>query len=164
MKTHATPFAPGGQKKLFPEQIQDTYQLKGKLHEPTVCPVCGAVYHTGRWQWIARPPQADEVRCTACHRIADGVPAGYLTIEGDFALQHRDELLKLLCHHVERALAEHPMERIIAIEDDGGRTTVTTTGVHLARDLGVALKSAFQGSLELHYGKDENLLRAHWQR
>jgi hypothetical protein len=36
--------------------------------------------------------------------------------------------------------------------------------VHLARDFGVALKLAFLGSLDLHYSKDENLLRAHWRR
>ncbi|MFL9936402.1 hypothetical protein P0D88_47140 [Paraburkholderia sp. RL18-103-BIB-C] len=52
--------------------------------------------------------------------------------------------------------------RIIAIKDESGKTIVTTTGVHLARDLGSALKAAFQGTLELKYSKDKNLLRAHW--
>ncbi len=164
MKPQTRPFKAGSQEKLFPQRGHDAYQLQQKLREPTVCPSCGAVYHEGRWQWAPRPPGAHEVVCSACHRIADGEPAGFVYIEGEFATQHRDELLHLLRHHEARARAEHAMERIIAIEDESGKTIVTTTGVHLARDLGSALKSAFQGTLALQYSKDQNLLRAYWRR
>ena len=43
-----------------------------------------------------RPSDADEVVCPACHRIADREPAGFVFIEGEFATQHRDELVHLL--------------------------------------------------------------------
>lgn len=56
------------------------------------------------------------------------------------------------------------MQRIMAIEDDSGKMIVTTTDIHLARDLGEALKAAFHGSLELKYSKEDNLLRAYWRR
>ena len=56
------------------------------------------------------------------------------------------------------------MERIMAIDENAGKTLVTTTDIHLARDLGTALKAAFQGTLELKYSKEENLVRAYWQR
>lgn len=155
---------PNGRKTLYEERLNDAYKLPQKLHEPTVCPKCGAVYHLGRWQWLPRPPDAREIICTACHRIADEAPAGYVNIEGQFASTHRDELMQLLLHHEEFARKEHPMERIIAIEENTEHTVVTTTDVHLARNLASALKAAFQGSLQLNYSKDENLLRAYWRR
>ena len=41
-----------------------------KLPEPTICPRCGAVYHEGRWQWMAHPPEdAHDETCQACHRV-----------------------------------------------------------------------------------------------
>jgi hypothetical protein len=32
------------------DHILDPYQARQKLHEGTVCPQCGAVYHDGRWR------------------------------------------------------------------------------------------------------------------
>ncbi|WP_262389657.1 BCAM0308 family protein [Cupriavidus campinensis] len=113
---------------------------------------------------VAPPPSAEEVVCPACHRIADREPAGFLNIEGEFAPQHREELVQLLRQHEARARATHVMQRIMAIEDDSGKMIVTTTDIHLARDLGEALKAAFHGSLELKYSKEDNLLRAYWRR
>jgi hypothetical protein len=165
MKTpNQTPYKAGQHEEIFPERGNDAYKLRQKLHEPTVCPTCGAVYHEGRWQWAERPPGAAEVVCSACHRLADQIPAGYVYIEGPFAAEHREELLHLLRNHETRARTEHPMERIMAIDEDDGKTVVTTTDIHLARDLGTALKAAFQGALELKYSKEENLVRAYWQR
>lgn len=164
MNDHTRPFKPGEHKPVYPGLEDDPYALRSKLSEPSVCPTCGAVYHDGRWQWLTRPEHAQEVVCTACHRTADGVPAGYVYIDGAFAVDHRSEVLDLVNHHAARARAEHPMERIIAIETEGDATVVTTTGVHLARDLGSALKSAFQGTLDLKYGPGEQLVRAYWRR
>jgi hypothetical protein len=56
------------------------------------------------------------------------------------------------------------MERIITIDERFERTVVTTTGIHLARELGAALERAFHGCLELKFSKAENLLRAYWHR
>ncbi|SDD72406.1 hypothetical protein SAMN05421548_12455 [Paraburkholderia lycopersici] len=164
MKSKDQPFKAGSHENVFPDLGHDAYKMQHKLPEPSVCPTCGAVYHEGRWQWATRPPGAHEVVCPACHRIADSEPAGYVYIEGDFATQHREELVHLLRHHEEQTRAEHALERIIAIEDEAGKTVVTTTGIHLARNLASALKAAFHGTLDLKYGKDENLLRAYWRR
>ena len=43
-------FHPIRHDRLLQETQHDTYKSKGKLHEPTVCPDCGAVFHAGRWQ------------------------------------------------------------------------------------------------------------------
>lgn len=155
------PFHPGNHKELFEERLNDSYKLPGKLHEPTVCPTCEAVYQKGRWQWLPRPENADEVVCAACHRIADNCPAGFINIEGKFAAEHRQEMLRLLHNHEDYAKKEHPMERIIAIDESPEQTVVTTTDIHLARNMAMALKDAFHGTLQLNYSLGQNLLRAY---
>ena len=75
---------------------------------------------------------ASEHLCPACHRIKDKYPAGHVTLEGKFLAEHRDEIMQLVHNEEARAKAEHPMERIMAIEQDGGKTVMTTTDLHLA--------------------------------
>lgn len=65
-------------------------------------------------------------------------------------------------HH--EAKAEHPLARIMTIEDAADGILVTTTDLHLARDLGDALHHAYQGKLEFHYNDAETRLRVHWHR
>ncbi len=147
---------------IFQERVHDAYKLKGKLPEPTVCPKCGAVFHAGRWQWMKAPAGAHQETCSACHREHDHFPAGYLTLQGVFFLTHRDEIMNLV-HNVEkRERAEHPLERIMAVEEKGGMTLVTTTDIHLARGIGEALHHAYKGELKYHYNPEENLLRVGW--
>ena len=50
------------------------------------------------------------------------------------------------------------------IEKTKQGTLVTTTDVHLARGIGEALHHAYQGELEFHFNKDQNLLRVNWRR
>lgn len=159
-----TGFRPVRRDKLIQERVHDTYMIKGKLSEPSVCPTCGAVYHKGRWQWLPRPDQAREQPCPACRRISDEFPAGYVTLSGGFLAQRRDEILHLIRNHAAKAQAEHPLERIIDMTDHDGGILVTTTDIHLARGIGEALEHAYQGELEFHYNEGENLLRVHWAR
>jgi NMD protein affecting ribosome stability and mRNA decay len=142
----------------------DTYQVKHKLHEPTVCPQCGAVYHDGHWQWLPKPAAAHEEMCPACHRIRDEFPAGYVSIGGSFFKAHREELLHLVRNEEARAKAEHPLKRIMKIKDQDDGILLTTTDIHLARGIGEALHHAYQGELEYHYNEQENLLRVVWER
>ena len=109
-------------------------------------------------------------RLEHCHpdiiscRIADDMPAGYVTLKGKFLPAHRDEILGLVNARGERARAKHPLQRIISVEHAGDAIVVTTTGVHVARGIAHALHAAFKGELKLRYSKDENLLRAEWKR
>lgn len=157
-------FRPVRRDQLRQERVHDTYKLKGKLAEPSVCPDCGAVYHAGRWQWGERPTGAQEVVCAACHRVRDRYPAGFVDVGGAFFGAHREEMVNLLRRHEEREKANHALARIMAIEDTADGVLVTTTDIHLARDLGEALHHAYQGELEYHYNDAENLLRVHWRR
>jgi hypothetical protein len=157
-------FRPGRHLEIFDDPSHDPYQDRAKLPEPSVCTDCGAVYHRGRWEWAAAPPNAGEARCTACRRIREDVPAGYVTIEGQFAMDHRDEIIALIKNLEAREKAEHPLQRVMSLARQDSRLVVTTTDVHLARGIGEALEHAYKGDLEYQYSKDTYLLRVHWQR
>lgn len=164
MKSRFAGFTPVRHDRLLQEFRHDPYQARHKLHEPTVCPQCGAVFHDGHWQWLPRPAGAHEAACPACQRIHDEFPAGYVSIGGAFFKDHREELLHLVKHEEARARAEHPVKRIMGIEDREDGILVTTTDIHLARGIGEALHHAYQGELEFHYNDQENLLRVVWER
>jgi NMD protein affecting ribosome stability and mRNA decay len=161
-QTHPAGFHPVRHDLLPPETVMDSYKAKGKLSEPTVCPDCGAVFHAGRWQWLAKPKDAHQTTCPACHRIHDHFPAGYVTLSGEFFDKHEQEIMQLIQHKETQEKAGHPMQRIMAIEKTKQGTLVTTTDIHLARGIGEALHHAYHGELEFHYNPDQNLLRVSW--
>ncbi|HEX2530100.1 MAG TPA: BCAM0308 family protein [Burkholderiaceae bacterium] len=149
---------------MLDETVHDPYLEHEKLSEPTVCSDCGAVYHDGRWQWITPPAHALQTRCTACRRIHEHLPAGYVSVSGDFASQHREEIVSLIRNVERREKADHPLQRVMAIEDRDGGLEVTTTDIHLARGIGEALQHAYRGKLDFHYNKEQYLLRLRWSR
>lgn len=161
-RTIPTGFQPIRHDRLLQEQVHDAYKIKGKLHEPTACPQCGAVYHQGRWQWLKEPEGAHKHTCPACMRIHDRYPAGFLTLDGDFFASHREEIMRMIQNEEKHEREEHPLKRIMDTETKEGTALVTTTDPHLARMIGEALHRAYQGELEFHYNKEENLLRVHW--
>ncbi len=151
---------------LQKEYLHDTYKIRGKLPEPTVCPKCGAVYHKGHWRWGVRPAQAAQVNeeiCPACRRIEDDYPAGILQLSGPFFETHKEEILHAVRNQEKEAKKEHPLCRIIKIEEKEGSAVVSTTDTHLPRRIGEALWHAYHGELHLHYGQDPRLIRMTWQ-
>lgn len=150
--------------KRITEQEHDSYKNRAHLADPTVCPECGATYHDGRWTWSAGPADAARVLCAACARIRDCYPAGIVTLRGAFLVAHKDEILAL-AHNVEaREKDEHPMNRIMAVEEQGGATVVTTTDSHLARAIGSAVHAAYKGDVDYSYADEQTLLRVTWER
>jgi len=170
-RTTTTPpsLAPRGSDQRFRDRIyddprHDPYQAKGKYHEPVVCRGCRAVFHHGHWAWGVAPAGAAEAECPACHRIRDKQPAGYVTLAGALTADERDALVRL-AHNVEKhERAEHPLHRIIAIEEDADRVLVTTTDTHLPQRIGEAVRHARKGQLEIVYGQDEYAVRVHWRK
>ena len=160
-------FHPIRRDQLRPEREHDSYMERGKPTEPNFCPECNVLYHAGRWQWGVKPEGASEQLCPACQRIRDEFPAGFVYISGHFFAEHRVEMISLIQHHAQKERAEHPLSRIMAIrenqENEGG-IVITTTDLHLARDIGDALHHAYHGDLDFHYNASEKLLRVLWKR
>jgi hypothetical protein len=150
--------------RLIRERVHDPYKTRLKLPEPTVCPQCGAVFHDGRWQWAPRPDGAHEELCQACHRINDRYPAGEVAISGAFARQHKDEILHLARHQEELEKSEHPLHRIMEVEEHNGAVVIRTTDIHLPRRIGEALEHAYHGELDFHYEEEEYRIRVRWSR
>jgi NMD protein affecting ribosome stability and mRNA decay len=146
------------------DHILDPYQRQQKLHDRTICPQCGALYHEGRWRWMARAEGAFEALCTACRRINDKFPAGVVTLQGAFAREHKEEIIRLVRHQEEAEKREHPLNRIISIEEDADGFVINTTDIHLPRRIGEGVKRAFHGKLEDHFEKDGYFVRVNWSR
>ena len=150
--------------RLLREHVHDPYKTRLKLPEPTVCPQCGAVFHEGRWRWAPRPSPAHEELCQACHRTNDHYPAGELTIAGDFVARHKDEILHLARLQEEQEKAEHPLHRIMGVEERDGAIVVRTTDIHLPRRVGEALRRAYHGELDFQYDEEGYFIRVSWRR
>jgi NMD protein affecting ribosome stability and mRNA decay len=162
----STPNAPRPPRRdrLLREHEHDTYKLRGKLPDPTACPECGAMFRKGRWKWGSPPADAQRTTCPACLRIQDGYPGGYLSLLGGFAQEHRQEIVALARRVEEREKQEHPLKRIMKIDEREDQILVTTTDPKLARNIGDAIHSAYKGELDSAYSRDENLLRVTWTR
>jgi NMD protein affecting ribosome stability and mRNA decay len=156
----------GRQDRLIQERVHDPYKIRQKPSEPTVCPECGVVFANGRWQWASDVPEEGErALCPACQRIRDRVPAGFLTLSGDFLAGHREEIFNLVHNKVESQKARHPMKRLMDIEDqDDGASVLTFTDVHLPRGVGEAIRDAYEGELDIHYTDEAGIVRVYWHR
>lgn len=154
----------GQNDRLIRELEHDPYHSKRKIAQPTACPNCGAIYKKGRWIWGEAPVGAHEQLCPACHRIQDKVPAAFLTLRGKFLAAHREEIINLIQNYVQRENAEHPLKRIINIEDQVEETIITFTDAHLAHGIGEAIHHAYEGKIDYKYTKEDILLRVTWTR
>ena len=143
------------------ESVHDTYRIRGKLKEPTVCPDCSAVFHKGHWAWGKRPTDAHEHRCPACSRIRDQYPAGSLTISGPCLIAHRAELLGQARNQEAAQRVDHALARIMAVEDRLDQVTITTTDLHLPHRIGEALRRAHGGELKVNTDA-QSFVRVTW--
>jgi hypothetical protein len=125
-------FTESRKDRLIHERIHDPYKATCKPAEPSVCPVCNAVFKDGRWQWLESwPVDSHQVICQACQRIRDNYPAGLVTMSGDFIKTHKQEVLNLARQHEQGERAQHPLHRILNIEEHPYTLVVATTDIHL---------------------------------
>lgn len=155
---------PGRLDRLIQEHEHDTYKVRGKLSDPTACSVCGVLYRDGRWVWGDAPADASPTICPACRRIQDDYPGGFLKLKGAFLQAHREELEGLMRNVEQREKGLRPLKRIMDIVDEDDGVLVTTTDPRLARNIGDALESAYEGELDYQYSDEGNILRVTWTR
>ena len=151
--------------RLIQEAVHDPYKAAAKPGEPTVCRECGIVYDEGRWHWPPEPPAgAAKALCPACRRIDEGVPAGFLTLSGAFFRKHRREIVNLVENVIERQQSEHPLKRLMGIDDIEEGIVITFTDIHLPRSIGEAIERAYDGTLDIQFGEESGISRVYWQR
>jgi NMD protein affecting ribosome stability and mRNA decay len=119
------------------------------------------VFHEGRWRRDGAPAEARRTLCPACRRIKGRNPAGYLKLRLS-PTAPREEILALVHNEAGREGKEHPLSRIIAVEEGKNEILVSTTDTHLPQRIGEALRHAYHGELTLRYSKDQQLVRAWW--
>ena len=159
-----TPVQTHRRDNIVPEGGHDSYRPAGHYPDPTVCPRCEAVYREGKWGWVTPPSGANQELCPACRRIEDDYPAGFVTLASPFLAAHKVEVLNLVRNEEAAEKLEHPLNRIMKLDDRGEVVEITTTDVHLARRIAEAVHHAYKGDLELRYADDETSVRIHWER
>ena len=150
--------------RLIRDRRKDVYIDQIILKDPSVCNKCNAFYTNSKWTWKTAEQTTSETTCPACRRISDNYPAGIIEIKGNFFLLHSIDILNLV-HNVERLeKTERPLERIMSITKDKGKTIITTTGIHIARRIGEALSRSYQGNYNFKYADGEKSIRVSWER
>ena len=144
------------------DHIRDPYQRQQKLPDDTICLQCGAVYRQGRWQWGAKPESSHKALCAACRRINDKLPAGVVELRGELGRQQKEEIVRLARHQEEAEKSEHPLNRIISIDEEAEGIVINTTDIHLPRRIGEAVKRAFHGTLDEHFDEGGYFVRVNW--
>lgn len=153
---------------LYKDSRTDPYAARLKVQGESVCTACGAHYNNGRWQW--EPTSASSkgalqtTTCPACQRIANNAPAGFVSIDKEFFAKHRQEVINLVQRVEAEEKSQHPMERLIAIQDGSDAALATTTGVHLANRIAHALTASFKGKAEFQYDDAKTRLDVYWLR
>jgi hypothetical protein len=148
----------------------DSYLPRGASRNMSVCGGCRAVYMNKRWyadsdKAVAINKETVSVICPACLKIRDNFPGGIVTLKGDYVLPHKADLMNLVRNEEERARGLNPLERVIAIKENGfGSIVISTTNEKLAQRLGRAIKKAFHGDVAYHWSHDNKLVRVEWVR
>jgi hypothetical protein len=168
-KTPDRPTGPAASRRRWgraqQDRILDPYKATHKRHEQAVCQQCGAVYEHGRWHWGERPNGAVKTICQACHRTNDHYPAGIVTLSGPLVASQRDEITHLVRHQEQSEKPEHPLNRIMRIEQEApDRLVIETTDIHLPRRIGEAMTRAYKGTLTEHFDEGGYFVRVNWTR
>jgi len=165
MPAHAS-FAgkPQRRDRLIRESVHDPYKVRVKLTEPGSWRHCQAVWRRGRWQWGGAPAGANKTPCATCPRSRDRVPADLLLRTGDFFKAHRAEILNFAQDHGEQQRREHPLKRLTGIAERPDGVEIAFTDTHRPRGVGETIESAFNGTLEIRYTDESNLVRVPWSR
>jgi hypothetical protein len=85
-------------------------------------------------------------------------------LSGVFARQHKEDILQLARHQEEAEKREHPMNRIMSVQEGPNAIVIETTDIHLPRRIGEAVRRAYHGELSEHFEPDAYFVRVNWVR
>lgn len=150
------------------------HRPKRAEEEPAVCEICESVYFKKRWTNPLTVRGAEKSKswrpsrvtiCPACKQEREGLPAGFVYLEGAFVAAHRSDLEQLLKNEAQRAGEDNAMGRIMSwTQGEDGKLTVATTTEHLAQRLGHALEKAYAGEVTYDFSHENKLARVTWRR
>jgi NMD protein affecting ribosome stability and mRNA decay len=136
----------------------DTYARRAKNEGAVVCKRCGVVHHGGKWSWGKAAGETRAGLCPACERIRDHYPAGTIRLDKGL-LEFRDEIKHLIANVEELEKVEHPLERVMDIQESANGMVVTTTGLHVARRITSKLERRFHKKARIRYPKEQSLMQ-----
>src|SRR4030067_3723925 len=135
------------------------------------CAKCGAVYHNKRWTHredaaALRAPAETKasVLCPACQKIRDKYAQGFVTLQGAFVKDHKEELLNLVRNKETLSSHTNPLARIMEIKESRDSIEITTTSDKLAQRIGRVVAKAFSGEGETNTEQEVKLTRVIWTR
>jgi hypothetical protein len=140
---------------------------KGQL----ICPTCMSFSHGKHWHMdeerylqLRSEPDTQVEQCPACQKIERQMYDGEIVLEGDWMVEHKEEILNFVHNEEARAMGTNPMARIASLEDRGDSVYILTTSSVLARRIGAGIESAFNGHLDLQKLQYEDFVRVRWRR
>jgi hypothetical protein len=93
------------------------------------------------------------------------LPAGIVTVTSPILTSQKEEIIRLVRNQEEAERTEHPLNRIMSIDETApDRIVISTTDIHLPRRIGEAIRRAFHGDLEVHFDEQGYLVRVDWHR
>ena len=148
------------------------HSSRKRFHGPASCEECQAVFSNGRWTFdkeVLKTGKFEKIApqsviCPACRQIKSGEPAGFVYIEGNFYVEHKEEIKHLLKNETKRTSQLNPLARIIEWQESETGLTVTTTNVHLAKHLGWSLKRAYDGAVRYDFSHENKSVKVYWNR
>ncbi len=154
------------------EVLRDPYVPVKGFSEPTVCPVCNAVYHKKHWNFDAnllaeakKNPELKYHKCPADRKIEDKYAMGKVLLTGGFVVEHLDELISVIKSEERRAIENNPMDRLILVEKRNGGIYAETTSDALAMRIGHHLKEAYKGGKEdFKFRRGDKFVEIDWHK
>ncbi len=159
-----------GKKFGHAGRVNDPYELE-EGQEAAVCTECHALYQSKRWFFdeklygkLAGTGKVRQVICPGCRKVKDHYVEGYLTLSGDFLVEHKNEIVTLLEKEAAKVGKRSFDDRIIQIAPEGEKLVVETTTEKLAQHLGRAIYKAYKGDLSFQWSEPNRFVRVYWSR
>lgn len=148
---------------------KDPYMNLVAPADMSFCSGCNAIYHNKRWRLATEAELKEsstlaQATCPSCHKISDNFAGGYVTLKGEFLVDHKDEILNLIWNNEDLARHNNPLDRIIEIKDKGEVVEVMTTTDKFAQRLGRIIGKSYSGSVEYKWSDDVRIARVTWVR